>query len=465
MKIKILIMFLAVILLSNSPSFAKNTTVSEIENIDKENSKKEIDRNHWAYKRLVNISQKHGLLIGDSDTFFNDNKPLSRNEAAVILVNLMGKVREDFDALSEVEKEQINILKEEFNKEIAFISGRIDKMENAVDAIRGSISRIEESNRKNVQYGFGEKMKIQSLMQIKYAGIVERGADKEKANFNIPFSRIRLEGKIQKHLDYRVDIRPDVTFNNTTRNGLLNNAYISSDIIPYNKLYLGQMRTPIGYEGCACPEDLDFVNRAQISRNFSNTRDIGLQIKGFTKFIDYKAGIFNGQGYNSADSINTSVDYVVWGEIKPLALLPQYGLLKFGGGYYDGSKGTGSRSSSYLNNNHNTVSYYAEYDYKKFGLKGEYAVKEGYGSTYNKKADGWYMQADYFLTDKIQFLSRFDLFRPDFAIKNNDLKEYTAGLNYYLNNKNIKLQFNYVFVNNYTFKDGHKLYVLAQYLL
>ena len=98
-----------------------------------------------------------------------------------------------------------------------------------------------------------------------------------------------------------------------------------------------------------------------ISRNLSNQRDIGLMTKGETKFFDYKAGIFNGQGYNSDDTINSQIDYAFWGIIKPFAFNENLGKLYLGGGFYDGKQGTGSRSSTYDNYNNNVISYYGEY--------------------------------------------------------------------------------------------------------
>jgi len=452
-----------------NPGYSKNlTTIDEINQLayaKKENDADKLDKNHWAYKRLVNITEKHGLLVGNSENFFDSNKALSRNEAAVILVNLIGKIREENTAMSEVEQEQIQILKEEFKKEIDFISGRVEKLESNVTELQGRVATIEKSDAKDVKFGFGEKMQLQALLKFKYTGLLDRGTTSDKANFDVPQARIRILGNVHKNVGYVADFNAHTTFTDTTKRAVLNNAYVWTDIIPHHKVQVGQFWLPIGEEGPCSPENLDLAEKSQISRNFSNLKDTGAQIQGNTKFVDYKAAVFNGQGYNSADTVNSSMDYGFWGVVKPLALHPEYGSLKLGGGYYNGSLGTGTRATTFASRNHDTASYYAEYRYKKLGLKGEYAVKDGYSSTYNKKADGFYAQTDYFLTDKIQLLARYDTFRRDIDIINSESKEYTAGLNYFMNNKNLKFQFNYVFVDNYTPKNGQKLIFLTQYLL
>lgn len=178
-----------------------------------------------------------------------------------------------------------------------------------------------------------------------------------------------------------------------------------------------------------------------------------------------KAGIFNGQGYNAADTVNKGVDYGFWGVVKPLALKPKLGSLKLGGGYYDGKHSTGSLPTTYKNHYSDIMSYYAQYDYKKLTVSSEYAKKDGHGSSFDKKAEGWYLNAGYFLTDKIQLIARYDIFTPDKHLKHLDITEYTAGLNYFFIDKNLRLQFNYVFVDNFDFKNSHRLLMQTQFLL
>ena len=93
------------------------------------NPEKAFDQKHWAYKTLQDVTKKYGLLIGESSEKFDGNKPITRNEAAVIFVNLMGKIEQDNLTLSEAEKARLEILKSELNNEIQKLAGRVDKLE------------------------------------------------------------------------------------------------------------------------------------------------------------------------------------------------------------------------------------------------------------------------------------------------------------------------------------------------
>ena len=84
-------------LLLNSKTFAKTTTMEELEDLslsraEKVDKSKIIDKNHWAYKTLEDITIKYGLLMGKPCDKFNGTGSFTRNEAAFILVNLVGKI-------------------------------------------------------------------------------------------------------------------------------------------------------------------------------------------------------------------------------------------------------------------------------------------------------------------------------------------------------------------------------------
>jgi hypothetical protein len=70
-----------------------------------------------------------------------------------------------------------------------------------------------------------------------------------------------------------------------------------------------------------------------------------------------------------------------WVTAKPLYKLPQYGKLEIGGGYYRGKNGNASNATVYSDNfRSQTIGANIGYKYKKVGLKGEWALKRGYGA-------------------------------------------------------------------------------------
>ncbi|MFH0702618.1 MAG: hypothetical protein V2B14_03655 [bacterium] len=441
----------------SSSAFAQNLALEDIQqlpsaNASVVNSDKALSSDHWAYKTLENISRKYGLLIGKPGEKFDGTKPLTRNEAAVMLVNLVGKIEQDGSTLSEAEKAQLDILKQELSKETQRLVGRISNLETSVDKLQGSVSTLEKADQSGFKHDFGEKFKINGALQVQYTGNIKKGVDNYASNFSFPESEISFSGKLFPHLTYQTGLKVNRNFTSSA-NGLLGDAYIATDIIPHHTFYLGQSRTPIGYEGVQGTLALDTIKRAQIAANFSNNRDMGIKLAGNWKFVDYTLGAFNGNGQNTNDTTNSDLDIGSWLVFKPLYMCPQLGSLELGGGYYLGKNATYSNE---------TAGFYSGYKYKKYAIRGEYAIKDGY-TTANRRADGWYVHNSYLLTDKIQLVARFDQFDPNAKVGKDLSNEYTLGGNYFLSNQNLKLQFNLGYVDNQAGKDSERISVLTQY--
>jgi len=451
-------------------------------------SAKDFDNSHWAYKSLENITRKYGLIIGDSDEKFSGAKPLTRNEAAVILVNLIGKVQQDRISLQDSEKLQIDILKNELSGEITALTGRVAALEGDVKQLKGTVSKIQDGDNKTFKTGFGDNFKIGGGLQVKYNGILGKGADNASAppNFSFPTSDVRISGKLAPHLDYMSQMVVSRTWSNSVGNtaatntstsnsigGILGDAYVSTDIIPHHKVLLGQSRIPIGIEGTMSPYSLNSIDRSQISRNFSDYRDMGVKVTGSWDMADYYLGAFNGSGMNYKD-YNNSMGVGGWLVVKPLYKLPKYGKLELGGGYY--RQGNGSTTNSSLASKFETHSYGFNlgYKYKKHNLRSEFAVRNGY-VTKERVANGLYAEYMYELSPKVQLLAKYDVFDPygngyaagavaDALTKKSLNTEYTLGVNYLPAKNNIKFQFDGVYVNNRSYNDSFRLMALSQYV-
>ena len=66
---------------------------------------------------------------------------------------------------------------------------------------------------------------------------------------------------------------------------------------------------------------------------------------------------------------------------------------------------------------------------------------------------------------KLQILGRYDQYKPDKDKSDETKKEYTAGINYFIKGQAIKLMLNYVFCQNDTSKDSHRIILGTQLLL
>ena len=66
------------------------------------------------------------------------------------------------------------------------------------------------------------------------------------------------------------------------------------------------------------------------------------------------------------------------------------------------------------------------------------------------------------MTDKLQLVTRYDLFDPDINRENNLSVEYSTGINYYLINQNFKLGLNYVIVDKENQPQANRILFLTQ---
>lgn len=462
-KTKLLTTAFIMALSLSSTAWAERLTIRDIEGLPPANfrvaDEESINSSHWAYKTLQTISEKYGLALGNPNEKFNMNQPLSRNDAAVLLVSITGKIEKDKVQLTEVEKDRISILQQEFDKELKALTGRVGKLETTVDALKGSVSKVEKSDASKVGFGFGENIKLTGAFQARYTGYIGKGTDTLYPNFRMPLAEIGFKGKLAKNLNFVSNFQPSRYYDGSAHT-MMSDVYISTDIIPHNTVYFGQSRVPIGVEGTTSGLKLDLIDLSQIARNYSNTRDIGIKVAGDYKYFDYYVGAFNGSRYNSKDS-NTDMDIATWFDIKPLAAFPQFGKATVGAGYTYGK--VDSTSTTVTSKSYDIFGFYADYKYKKAALKYEWAFSDGAYAAVNRKSSGWYLSGLYDVTPKTQLVLKMDRFDPDRTVRDNLITEYSIGTNYFMSNYNLKFQVNAVIVDNPIKKNSSRLVFQSQY--
>ncbi len=419
-----------------------------------------LENDHWAYRRLENITKKYGLLVGKPGEVFDGKKPLTRDEAAIILVNLIGKIEKDNVKMSELEKDQIDILKQELNSEVQKLAGRVDKLESSVDTLQGRISNIEGDTTRTWTHPFGEKMQLSGDLSVLYNGNFKRGSENNAPrNFDIDGTALYVSGKLHKHIDYVAGLDFNTAIDGSGK--IIDDAYIKTDIIPHHLLHIGQVRVPIGQEGSMSGISSDNIKKAQISRNFSDKRDVGAKIIGRWGLLDYYAGVFNGSGQGVQDN-NNALDIATWVMAKPFYKHPEWGVLEAGYGF-DANKDKNDLSNT-------TQGAYLGYKYKKFKISSEFAKKNGYydplltsaAQGHDRKAQGYYIRLAYDLTKKNQLLATYDVFDPNTGISNDTLTEYTLGGRYLLL-KNLKFRYNYVHIANKRGRSSDRLSVMSTF--
>lgn len=232
--------------------------------------------------------------------------------------------------------------------------------------------------------------------------------------------------------------------------------YLKHNFTKNQAIVLGRSRMPIGYEGSQSSYTQYFIRKAQIARTYSDVKAEGVKNEGRYKYFDYSIGIFN----SDRDFLSSAkgIDFAGWLNFKPLANLNgKYGDLTLGCGL-----NTGSRDESY-----SVLGAYAGYNYKKFLANIEVAnANNSNGVNFLRKDSfGLYTTLGYNLTPKIQLLTRCDFFNPDKNIKNNNIIEYSTGVNYYIKKQHMRIGLNYVYIDKAQEEDSSQILFLTQFAI
>lgn len=277
--------------------------------------------------------------------------------------------------------------------------------------------------------------------------------------YNFNYINLGLDGALKNNNgDFRLMLNVSPLSSRNFAQALFADAYIATNKIPHHRIWVGNTRPPVGYEGGYSPFLLPFVARSQIARNFGTIRKLGGRIKGNYSLVDYDLGVYSSDTY--FQSFFPGTEFVGWVNFKPLGKTnDKYGKLTIGGGIQ-----SGQRTCDYT-----VTGAYIGYEYKKWLLNFEYSDANGYngtaGHSIDKHASGFYSTLAYKINPKLQALIRYDEFDPNKDISHNDKREYTAGLNYFIKGQAVKLMLNYIYCQNQSQKDSHRLILGTQLVL
>ncbi|MBR3605756.1 MAG: hypothetical protein IKL52_06990, partial [Candidatus Gastranaerophilales bacterium] len=124
----------------------------------------------------------------------------------------------------------------------------------------------------------------------------------------------------------------------------------------------------------------------------------------------------------------------------------------------------GERNSQDFTVASSAIRYYRE----KFWAAAEYQHADGSNGgsgLSDKKGYGYNLTLAYRLTKKLELLFRFDDFDKDKSISNNNTREYTTGLNWYILGQTARMMLNYVFCENEAKENSHRLILGTQLIL
>jgi hypothetical protein len=239
---------------------------------------------------------------------------------------------------------------------------------------------------------------------------------------------------------------------NNAPQGILRDAF--ADLVlkePEAVIRGGQQRIPFGIENQTPGGLLPFINRSFIdfktTRNpspdntrfsnaeFNQERDIGVQARGrlWGDYFDYALGVFNGAGINVSDT-NSSKD-----AIGRLGFNPHPGL-RFGVSGYRGTQvdilkesGVRNRVAGDFELTHDLI--------PRLHIMGEVADGKDMGQPISFHRLAWYVQAMFEIIPQRTPTSpmllvkyRYDEFRDNLGVGDNNYTRSTVGLDYYFLN-------------------------------
>jgi hypothetical protein len=221
----------------------------------------------------------------------------------------------------------------------------------------------------------------------------------------------------------------------------------------------GQFKVPFGRQELTSSERQQFVDRSILSGEFTRSRDVGVQLWGrlASGRLEYRAGVFNGNGRNRPINDNDKLQYDArlsfepWGSVgysesdfesrgKPLLALA----LQFENN--DNARATSAPPGSFVGNFNDTIfGGDLVVKFRGFSLFGELFLRERdaeQGPSFH--SNGYLVQSGLFLKrDVFELAFRFASWDPSDASGGDRQSEVGGAANYYLLKHRLKLQADY----------------------
>ena len=262
--------------------------------------------------------------------------------------------------------------------------------------------------------------------------------------FTIAASRLAIKGVLDKGFSYFFQfdfIRPTA----------LLDAKLRYRFSPLIAIDAGIFKSPFSREYLTSAADIDFINRSQVVNALAPKRQIGVQLSGWLigDVLTYRAGIFNGNGFNGNKNDNENFLYAARLSLYPKIFNRETDQLEIAVNFAQSKDDNVSLGSDLFPNFHGTrelIGIDFRLTYERFLLSGEFIkaklepLEQPISEPY-----GYQVTVGYDVNQKTQFLVRWDSFSPDDLLSDSDL--LILGLNYFPTSA-IDLQFNYIIPSN-----------------
>jgi phosphate-selective porin len=217
---------------------------------------------------------------------------------------------------------------------------------------------------------------------------------------------------------------------------ILQDAYVTA-MSEYVDVSFGQFKNLISWEGYNSSSKIIMPERALVSRTYGDRRDLGIKAEKKFDRVMYAVGLLGGQGPNQPDT-NNQKNAVVRAELYPIDGALIGGLAYIAVGERD-APGTDDRAEADLRLELANVLFQAEY------IRGWDMNSDG---TERTEGHGAYGAVGYTFVDRIQPVVRIGFLDPDLETSQDYTIGYELGVNYFVQQHEMKLQLSYSLFDN-----------------
>ena len=293
-----------------------------------------------------------------------------------------------------------------------------------------------------VRFGAGE-ITLSNRLQLLWAGERREGSEVRRS-FDLPRARTTTAGWIlSEHLTYELQL-------DWAEGPVLEDLFISWDVSRTEafKIQVGQFKVPLGRQRLSSSGAQQFVDRSVVSREFTEGRDIGVQVNGLLagKVIEYRAGVFNGAGQNTLSDdgglqYDARVMYQPLGEVKysesDLERTVKPVLAIAGNVEMDDRSRVpagGVRKQVIAGTD-------AAFNYRGLSLRGEVYLRRRETGSGSIDSTGFLVQGGYLLVPRrLEIAGRYATWEPGDAVPVDGQREVGLAVGYFVNGHNLKLQ-------------------------
>ncbi len=295
-------------------------------------------------------------------------------------------------------------------------------------------------------------------------GLIELDIKKDK-------SALFYEGtgeKIDAKMNFSKDIAPFMEFNTEITAEEINNRSnspmeivnfnVSTNILPYHKIYFGQASLSDGSSGSLAI--FDTMKNQYNLNSFESAEDIDLKLTREKGFINYSAGAYNiNKKTTKKGLIKKSSVAGGYASINPLYNLGKLGDFEVGGGYF-----TNQYAIEDKLDRENAYSVFTGYKFSRFTVRGEF-LREKSGEDELQSSDSWHFSNKFSLTDTFKLKTGFK------AYKDTDSTESKVGFEYnfkdapIIENEHLKLEFDATYRRGqeWGFNDSERFGIMTRY--